>query len=67
MAKTILTDSLVFKYKPLVTASGTKKPHLDTVRLFSAFQRKLVEAAGIEPASASTPPLALHAYPSLFI
>ncbi len=24
--------------------------------------RRLVEAAGIEPASASTPPLALHAY-----
>ena len=28
---------------------------------------KLVEAAGIEPASASPLPLALHAYPRLFI
>jgi len=27
----------------------------------------LVEAAGIEPASASPLPLALHAYPRLFI
>ena len=27
----------------------------------------LVEAAGIEPASASTPPSALHAYPRLLI
>jgi len=29
--------------------------------------RKLVEAAGIEPASANPPPLALHAYPTLLI
>jgi len=27
----------------------------------------LVEAAGIEPASASTPPQALHAYPALLV
>jgi len=29
--------------------------------------RKMVEAAGIEPASANPPPLALHAYPTLLI
>lgn len=29
--------------------------------------KNLVEAAGIEPASASTPPQALHAYPELLI
>ncbi|CAI8816913.1 protein of unknown function [Methylocaldum szegediense] len=29
--------------------------------------RKLVEAAGIEPASANPPPSALHAYPTLLI
>jgi len=38
--------------------TGKKKPQLITV-----WASVLVEAAGIEPASASTPPLALHAYP----
>jgi len=40
-------------------------------RFFLSFQglenSLLVEAAGIEPASASTPPSALHAYPRLWI
>jgi len=31
------------------------------------YQVKLVEAAGIEPASASTPPSALHAYPIILV
>jgi hypothetical protein len=40
--------------------SGKKKPQPRTAGV-----SLLVEAAGIEPASASTPPLALHAYPAL--
>jgi len=39
-----------------------KKPQLITVGA-----SVLVEVAGIEPASASTPPQALHAYPALLI
>jgi hypothetical protein len=42
--------------------SGNKKPQLKPVGV-----GVLVEAAGIEPASASTPPQALHAYPALLI
>ena len=32
-----------------------------------SFLNQLVEAGGIEPPSASTPPQGLHAYPGLFV
>ncbi len=40
---------------------------LVSVLLGTVCTSNMVEAAGIEPASASTPPLALHAYPILLV
>ncbi len=50
----------------LLKSSGKKTP-TKRVGVFGCLTAYLVEAAGIEPASASTPPSALHAYPGLFI
>jgi len=46
---------------------GNKKPAKPSGLRVSIWFNNLVEAAGIEPASASTPPQGLHAYPALLI
>ena len=56
------------KYGPIVSirkpVTGNKKPaEFPSGGFFLSLE--LVEVAGIEPASANPPPLALHAYPTL--
>ncbi len=51
-----------YQIRPVVRGAGNKKGQPRMVDLLL-----LVEAAGIEPASANPLPLALHAYPSLFV
>ena len=46
--------------RPVARGTGIKKGELRSVHLF-----QLVETGGIEPPSASTPPLDLHVYSAL--